>query len=45
MLIQHLLTERLMRNPELARRNVIAAQVKAVIEAIENRRAFRDREN
>ena len=38
MLIQHLLTERLMRNlfqnPEFSRRNVIAAQVEKVIEAL-----------
>jgi predicted helicase len=38
MLIQHLLTERLMRNlfqnPEFTRRNVIAAQVENVIEAL-----------
>jgi predicted helicase len=38
MLIQHLLTERLMRNlfqnPEFTKRNVIAAQVEGVIEAL-----------
>jgi predicted helicase len=38
MLIQHLLTERLMRNlfqnPEFTKRNVIAAQVQGVIEAL-----------
>jgi predicted helicase len=40
MLIQHLLTERLMRNlfqnPEFIRKNIIAAQVEKVIDALAN---------
>jgi predicted helicase len=46
MLVQHLLTERLIReifdNPEFARRNVIAAEIEKVIEALTSKSFNRD---
>ena len=46
MLIQHLLTKRLIRevfdNPEFTRRNVIAAEVEKVIDALTSRSFNRD---
>jgi len=46
MLVQHLLTERLFRkifdNPEFTRRNVIAAEVETVIDALVSKNFNRD---
>ena len=46
MLVQHLLTERLIReifdNPEFTRRNVIAAEIEKVIEALTSKAFNRD---